>query len=94
MTPATDIMALLPQHGNTYEDEQRIAHADIATLTPERLWAERELLRPALARVIYGNLRGLPIYGAPHTLMSAAEWMRERLRRLDAALAGRGRRAA
>lgn len=83
----TATAALLPQPGRTYEDEQRLHHLDLAELTSDKLWAERQLLAQALARMIFDNSRAL-LCCVPEPL-SAVDWMKTRVRLLDAELAKR-----
>lgn len=83
----TATASLLPQPGTTYEDDERLQHRDLGDLTTDKLWAERQLLAQALARMIFDNSRALLCF-VPEPL-SAVDWIKARVRLLDAELAKR-----
>jgi hypothetical protein len=84
--------ALIPNLLHCEHCERRAAHLDIADLSAERAWAESAMLTHWLATAIFEQFppkRFIPTHGSGGYDYTDHDWVRERLKRLRAVVAGR-----
>lgn len=67
---------------------ERFHHKDLATLTPERAWAETHVLTHWLAQFIFERQHPRYIYDGGEGIREDA-WVRERISRLRTIVSGR-----
>lgn len=92
-TTAAD--GLIPVAPTTYEAWQRAEHHDLADLDPARAWAELQLLRVHLSRLVWCRARRLQVVRVTRAgdVVNERDWCIERIDKLERRLAQR-RRAA
>jgi hypothetical protein len=73
----------LPRCAASADNDRRLFNIDIGDMTPGQLWAERRRVADALAVIISNHADVIMSYG-PGYSMKASEWLRERLRLLEA----------
>ena len=85
--------ALIPDPFSSDCDAQRFEHRDLASRTPQELWAEKEIINLRLARLIASGDRPRLIFCINGAAVSDQAWLEERSRRLQVELRRRKRAA-
>ncbi len=71
---------LIPDPYDSYEQQERYYHRDLARLTAARLWAEQVLLTGALAELVFTETRPRAVaHDAQGNPTTDLEWLRERI---------------
>jgi hypothetical protein len=86
---------LVPYPVRTEADDDRLHHRDLGDLDDLLIWAERCLLTRRLAQIVFHDRDRLISLDWPQREpIPVSEWIRDRLRRLEAEWTRRKRRAA